>query len=259
MFLSSKIMRMLCLLSLIPIHCTVADSSNLPETPKEYEYNRNSQEDTLASLAGTGLPDDESLGGIPDVNQFADSSWIADKTSDSVPRLLQQSWIDDDFQSLPDASSTSVNCNYDTESSSYQSLNARGQRLPKRQSKEVCPSEPNVPTTTEQGQEDGDSKAPPPSPDQPKIPDIIIPAKVDPKRTRKTRKSNSWNDQNALMLLYMNPGFDGISNTAVCNRDRDRGVPICAPFLASRLSPADIVKPCRFCEFIYLSFPFERI
>lgn len=250
-------MRMLCLLSLFPIHCTVADSSNLPETPKEYD--RNSQEDTLASLAGTALPDDDFLGGIPDMNHFADSSWIADKTSDSVPRLLQQSWIDDNFQSLPDASRTSVGCNYDTESSSYQYLNARGQRLPKRQSKEVCPSEQNAPTTTEQGQEDGDSKAPPPSPDPPKIPDIIIPAKVDPKRTRKTRKSNSLYDQNALMLLYMNPGFDGISNTAVCNRDRDRGVPICAPFLASRLSPADIVKPCRFCEFIYLSFLLECI
>lgn len=252
MILSNKIIRTLCLLSLFPIHCRVTDSSNLPETPKK--YNRNSLDDTQASLAGIALPDDDSLGGIRDINQFSDSSWIADISSDSVPRLLRQSWINDDSQPLPDASSTGMNCNYDTESSLYQPLNPRGQRIPKRQSEALCPSEAGVSTTTEQGQEDGDSKSPPPPPDQPKIPDIVIPARIDPKRTRKTRKSNSLDDQNALMLLYMNPGFDGISNTAVCSRDRDREVPICAPFLASRLSPAEIVKPCRFCEFIYLSF-----
>lgn len=244
MFLSCKIMRTLFLLSLFPMHRNLADSSRLPEN----------QEDTLASLAGIALPDDDALRGIPHINQFEDSSWIADKNSDSVPlpRLLQQSWIDDNSESLPDVGSASVNCNYDTESSSSQPLTSRGQRLAKRQSKEFCPSKPNAPTTTEQQEEDGNNESPPSSPNYPKIPDIVIPARVDPRRTRTTRKSNSLNDQNALMLLYLNPGFDGRSNTAVCNRDRDHEVPICAPFLSARLSPADIVKPCRFCEF-YLS------
>lgn len=241
MVLSSKIMRTLFLLSLFPLHRNVADSSELLET----------QEDTLASLAGIALPDDDALRGIPHINLFEDSSWIAEKHSDSepLPKLLQQSWIDDDdSESLPDVGSASVNCNHDSESSSYQPLTPRGQRLAKRQSKDFCPSEPNVPTTTEQQQEDGDNESPPSSPNYPKIPDIIIPARVDPRRTRTTRKSNSSNDQNALMLLYLNPGFDGRPNTAVCNRDRDHEVPICAPFLSARLSPADIVKPCRFCE-----------
>lgn len=230
------------------MHRNVADSSKLPET----------QEDTIASLAGIALPDDDALGGITHINQFEDSSWIAEKNSDSVPlpRLLQQSWIGGDSELLPDASSASVNCKYDTGSSSYQPLIPRGQRLAKRQSKELCPSEPKVPTTSKQQQEDEDNESPPNLPNYPKIPDIIIPGRVDPRRTRTTRKSNSLNDQNALMLLYMNPGFDGNSNTAVCNRDRDHEVPICAPFLAARLSPADIVKPCRFCEFYLSLLPF---
>lgn len=238
MFLPSKIMRTFFLLSLFPLHCTVADSS-LP-------------------VPGIALPDDDpALGEIPHITQFEDSSWIAEKNSDSVPRLLQQSRIDDDSESLLDAGSANVNCNYDIESSSYQPLTPRRQRLAKRQSKEFCPSEPNVPTTTtEQQQEDGDNESPPSSPDYPKVPDIIIPGRFDPRRTRTTRKSFSFNDQNALMLLYLNPGFDGGSNTAVCNRDRAHQVPICAPFLAARLSPAQIVKPCRFCEFYLSLFSF---
>ena len=239
MFLPSKIMRTFFLLSLLPMHCTVADSPKLPEA----------LEDTLASLAGITLPGDDVHGGIPHISQSEDSSWIAEKNSDSVPRLLQQSWIDDDSESLLDAGSANLNCNYEIESSSYQPLNPRRQRLAKRQSKEFCPSETNAPTTTEKRQGDGDNESPPSSPNYPKIPDIIIPGRVDPRRTRTTRKSYSLNDQNALMLLYLNPGFDGRPNTAVCNRDREHEVPICAPFLAARLSPSDIVKPCRFCEF----------
>lgn len=249
MFLPSTITRTLLLLSLFPMHCTVADGTKSTNAPE-------AQEDNLGSPAGTTLPDDDALGGTFDLNEFEDSSSIAEKNSDTVPGSMLQFGTDDDPEPLPNAGSANVNCNSDIESSSYQPLTPQRRRLTKRQSKELCPLVPTVPTTTEQQQEEGDSESPSSSPNYPKIPDIIFPGRVGPGHTRTTRKSNSLNDRNALMLLYLYPGFDGRSNTAVCNRDRDHQVPICAPFLAARLSPAEIVKPCRFCEFFYPSFPF---
>lgn len=240
MFLSSTVVRMFWLLSLFPLPCTVADDSE-------------AQEDTLASPAAIALPDDDALGGTYDVNQFKESSYKAENTSDNEPGLLQQFRIDDDSESLLYAGSANVNCGYNIESSSYQPLTPRRRRLTKRQSKEFCPLEPTVPTTTEQEKKEEDNGSPPSSPNYPKIPDIIFPGTTDPGRTRTTRRVSSSRDQRALMVLYLYPGIDGKSNTAVCNRHRDHKVPVCAPFLAARLSPAEIVKPCRFCEFLYPS------
>lgn len=241
MLLSSTVVRMFWLLSLFPLHYTVAD---------DFE----AQEDTLASPAAIAFPDDDALGETYDVNQFKESSYKAENTSDNEPGLLQQFRIDDDSESLLYADSANVNCDHDNESSSYQPLTPRRRRLTKRQSKEFCPLEPNVPTSTEQKNGEEDNGSSPSSPNYPKIPDIIIPGTTDLERTRTTRKVNSSRDQRALMVLYLYPGIDGKSNTAVCNRHRDIQVPICAPFLAARLSPAEIVKPCRFCEFLYPSF-----
>lgn len=250
MIFSITIMRVLffLLLSLMR-HITLVDSSKL--------IIARAQEDTLTSPENM-LPNDlVLLGGTSDINQLKETSWTTEN-SNGEPGLLRQISIDD----LPIASSANADCNSGAENSPDHLFKPRPRsarrRLPGCQKiKYFCPLPPETSPATPQPQqqqlqrEEEGSESTPSSPNFPKIPDIIIPGTIEPGRERPIRKSNPLSEKNTLMFLYMYPGIDGESNSAVCNKHRNHKVPICAPYLASRLSPADIVKPCRFCEFFF--------
>lgn len=250
MFFSILIMRLFFLLLFSLMHyTTMVDSLKLINA-------RAQEDDTLALPAEIALPDDIQLGGTSDINQPRESTWLSEQKSNSEPGLVQQSWIED----LPIAGSENSNCNSDAENSSDYPFTLRPpsarRRLTKRQNNnDFCPLPPQTsPAPNQQQQqlqEEEGSESNSPSPDFPKIPDIIVPGTVEPGRQRTTRKSNPLNEKNSLMLLYLYPGIDGKPNSAVCNRHLDRKVPICAPFQASRLSPAEFIKPCRLCEFSF--------